>query len=85
MKKDDRPQMAANQSGRAATSALTSLVPPRSSAAEAARYIAEFTAELSSLAKQSGLDLLAYLLDLAHLEATRLEEETIAAKGSQGP
>jgi len=41
------------------------------SPAEAARYIAEFTMELSALAKQSRLDLLAYLLDMAHLEALR--------------
>lgn len=41
------------------------------SAAEAAQYIAEFTAELSYLARQTKLDLLAYLLDMARLEATR--------------
>jgi hypothetical protein len=38
---------------------------------EAARYIAEFTAELSHIARQSKLDLLTYLLDMARLEATR--------------
>jgi hypothetical protein len=41
------------------------------STAETARYIAEFTAELSYLARQSKLDLLAYLLDMARLEAGR--------------
>lgn len=41
------------------------------SAAETAQYIAEFTAELSMLARQSRLDLLAYLLDMTRLEATR--------------
>jgi hypothetical protein len=39
------------------------------STAETAQYIAEFTAELSYLARQSKLDLLAYLLDMARLEA----------------
>jgi hypothetical protein len=41
------------------------------SKAETARYIAEFTAELSYLARQTRLDLLAYLLDMARLEAAR--------------
>ncbi len=43
----------------------------RASADETARYIAEFTAELAFLAQQAELDLLAYLLDMARLEATR--------------
>lgn len=38
---------------------------------ETAQYIAEFTAELSYLARQAKLDLLAYLLDMARLEAAR--------------
>ncbi|MBB4041664.1 hypothetical protein GGR34_003342 [Microvirga flocculans] len=38
---------------------------------ETAGYIAEFSAELSYLARQSKLDLLAYLLDMARLEAIR--------------
>ena len=41
---------------------------------DVARYIAEFSAELSSLARQSRLDLLAYLLDMARLEATRVKQ-----------
>ncbi|MBZ6076867.1 hypothetical protein [Microvirga puerhi] len=41
------------------------------SVAETAQYIAEFTAELSFLARRSNLDLLAYLLDMARLEAMR--------------
>jgi len=41
------------------------------SADETARYIAEFTAELAYLAQKAELDLLAYLLDMARLEATR--------------
>jgi hypothetical protein len=41
------------------------------SPSETAKYIAEFTAELSFLARQTKLDLLAYLLDMARLEAIR--------------
>jgi hypothetical protein len=44
------------------------------SATETAQYIAEFTAELSYLARQTRLDLLAYLLDMARLEAARVLE-----------
>ncbi len=42
------------------------------SALETAQYIAEFTAELSYLARQTRLDLLAYILDMARLEAARV-------------
>ena len=45
--------------------------PAAADPAEAARYIASFTGELSSLAKQSGLELLGYLLDMARLEADK--------------
>jgi hypothetical protein len=38
---------------------------------ETAQYIAEFSAELSFLARLMRLDLLAYLLDMARLEAIR--------------
>jgi hypothetical protein len=41
------------------------------SASETARYISEFSAELSYLAREAKLDLLAYLLDMARLEAIR--------------
>jgi hypothetical protein len=41
------------------------------STAETAQYIAEFSAELAYLARESKLDLLAYLLDMARLEAIR--------------
>jgi hypothetical protein len=41
------------------------------SPAETARYVAEFSAELSYLARNANLDLLAYLLDMARLEAIR--------------
>ena len=39
---------------------------------EAARYIGAFALELSSLAKRSRLDFLAYLLDMARIEAERV-------------
>ena len=39
--------------------------------ADAARYIEAFALELSSLAKRSHLDFLAYLLDMARIEAER--------------
>jgi hypothetical protein len=39
--------------------------------AEAARYVEAFALELSSLAKRSRLDFLAYLLDMARIEAER--------------
>jgi hypothetical protein len=42
---------------------------------EIARYIAAFSAELSLLAKRSKFDLLAYLLDIATLEATQLAQQ----------
>lgn len=35
-----------------------------------ASYIADLTTELSQLARSSGLDVLAYLLDIAQLEAS---------------
>ena len=38
---------------------------------ETAQYVAEFSAELSYLARKANLDLLAYLLDMARLEAIR--------------
>lgn len=41
------------------------------STSETARCIAEFTAELAYLARRNNLDLLAYLLDMARLEAAR--------------
>jgi hypothetical protein len=38
---------------------------------ETAQYMAEFWAELSYFARKANLDLLAYLLDMARLEAIR--------------
>jgi hypothetical protein len=46
--------------------------PATTDPAEAARYIAAFALELSSLAKRSRLDFLAYLLDMARIEAERV-------------
>jgi len=50
--------------------------PPRAAAspAETAQYVAEFSAELAFLARQARLDLLAYLLDMARLEAIRVTQ-----------
>ena len=42
---------------------------------ETARYIAAFSAELSALARKAKLHLLAYLLDMARLEASRLSKD----------
>lgn len=39
-----------------------------------AAYIAELTGELSDLARNAGLDALAYLLDIAQFEANRLSK-----------
>jgi hypothetical protein len=49
--------------GKAAAGEMTSI--------EAARYIEAFALELSSIAKRSRLDFLAYLLDMARIEAER--------------
>jgi hypothetical protein len=48
--------------------------------AETAQYVAEFAAELSYLARKAKLDLLAYLLDMARLEAIR----TVQANEKEG-
>ncbi|HEX2134405.1 MAG TPA: hypothetical protein VHG30_00650 [Microvirga sp.] len=48
------------------------LRPRETDPAEAARYIEAFALELSSLAKRSRLDFLAYLLDMARIEAERV-------------
>ncbi|WP_299566472.1 hypothetical protein [Enterovirga sp.] len=45
-----------------------------------ANYVADFTAELARLARSAKLDLLAYLLEIAHLEA-----ETSQRRGPQPP
>jgi hypothetical protein len=56
--------------------------PREAGPAEAARYIAEFAAELSVLARHARLDLLAYLLDMARLEATKAQKAETARNGS---
>lgn len=50
-----------------------------SSPKETARYIADVTAGVSALARKAGLDVLAYLLDMARLEA----EETAQKQDPQ--
>ncbi|MDB5592181.1 MAG: hypothetical protein JWR86_2706 [Enterovirga sp.] len=47
---------------------------------DVANYVADFTAELARLARSAKLDLLAYLLEIAHLEA-----ETSQRRGPQPP
>ena len=47
---------------------------PPMTPAETAHYVAEFTAELAYLARRSNLDLLAYMLDMARLEALQSSE-----------
>jgi hypothetical protein len=44
-------------------------LPTQSRAREAATYIAELTSDLARLARENGLTELAYLLDIARLEA----------------
>jgi len=43
---------------------------------ETARYIADMTREMSAMARRADLDVIAYLLELARLEA----EETVQKK-----
>lgn len=43
--------------------------PPTLDPLEAARYIGQLTAELAGIARASQLDLLAYFLDMARMEA----------------
>ncbi|MDI4662912.1 hypothetical protein K9U40_00950 [Xanthobacter autotrophicus] len=55
---------------------------PRSDPASAAAYIATIAAELSRLAENHGLTTLAYILEMARLEAKGLEDDPRA--GSEG-
>jgi hypothetical protein len=48
---------------------MSSAVPLEPRAREAASYIAELASELARLAREHGLSGLAYLLDIARLEA----------------
>ena len=52
---------------------------PRASPTEAALYIGDLCGELALLARRSGLDMLAYLLEMARLEA-----ETAARRTGRG-
>lgn len=53
------------------------------SSAEAAEYIAGLLGELAGIAREAKLDLLAYPLDVAHLEAANLAIRP-ALLGDQG-
>lgn len=59
---------------------MSGAVPPKreraepASVPETARYIAELTGGLSALARGSGMDVLAYLLDIARLEAEEIAQ-----------
>jgi hypothetical protein len=55
-----------------AKSAVEPFVTSGADALETAKFVADFTLELASLARHSQFDLLAYLLDMARLEAIRL-------------
>lgn len=48
---------------------------------EAARYIGDLTGELADIARNTDLDLLAYLLDVVRLEATRTARRINAKVG----
>jgi hypothetical protein len=56
----------------AAGGAAESLLRGGADPVETAKFVADFTIELASLARRSRLDLLAYLLDMARLEAIRI-------------
>lgn len=56
---------------------------PRPEQDDVADYIADFTEELGRMARRSRLDLLAYLLEVAHLEACSLKQAR-AASGREG-
>jgi hypothetical protein len=53
---------------------------PQSRAREAATYIAEITSDLARLARDNGFSELAYLLDLARLEAEMTAGRTVASR-----
>lgn len=47
-------------------------------AQETAKYLAEITSGLSKLAKEADLEVVAYLLDMARLEAEEIVQKTAA-------
>ncbi|TBW34297.1 hypothetical protein EYW49_18610 [Siculibacillus lacustris] len=61
---------------------MNSAVRPVSRPTDTAAYIEQATAELRDLATRAGFDFLAYLIDMARLEAATL---TIAKPGSARP
>jgi hypothetical protein len=48
---------------------MSAELPPQARARDAASYIAELTADLARLARENGFKELAYLLEVARLEA----------------
>jgi hypothetical protein len=56
---------------------------PQSRAREAATYIAELTFDLAKLARSSGLSELAYLLDIACLEAEMNAGRSVASRSDR--
>jgi hypothetical protein len=72
MSKDVRSQSSSSAAPAREGAGASGRVPGGASPAEVARYIADFSAELSSLAREANLDLLAYLLDMARHEAMEL-------------
>jgi hypothetical protein len=68
-----KPAVSSSESTRKEGTAVSGAAQPEVAPdpAETARYIEAFALELSSLAKRSRLDFLAYLLDMARMEAER--------------
>ncbi|MDB5512653.1 MAG: hypothetical protein JWR08_2136 [Enterovirga sp.] len=62
-------------------SAVTEQVAPHPYSA--ASYIADITTELAGIARRSQLDVLAYLLDIAQLEATKSARRLAAERRSR--
>lgn len=52
-----------------------------SNPADVAEYVAEYTKGLARLARSSKLDVLAYLLDVAHLEARTVLASPVPKRG----
>lgn len=55
------------------------------SAPSTAGYIASFADELSRLAKSEGLDSLAYILEMARLEADQISKNPVSVANNQAP
>ncbi len=65
-----RPTSVSSRDIETAEADETDSMAPPPSQQHTASYIADLTTELSQLARTSGLDILAYLLDIAQLEAS---------------